>query len=996
MKKLSNFIVEKRKILLILFTVLAIAGGILMNFVDINYDLTSYLPEDSNAKKGMEIMSDEFGESTYINVMFKNLKEGDTEKILKELSEIKNVANVLYDSSSEYHNGINDLFVVNLSVNGFSDEAAAVLDEITDKYNEYDSYTTGPVSDNKYMGVGIAVLAVAFLIIVIILFIMCSSWIEPLIFAVTIGIAVLLNEGTNIILPNVSSMTKSIAALLQMVLSMDYSIMLMDRYRQEKDSGEDKVTAMKNALNKGFLAIAGSSMTTIVGLLCLVFMSFTIGADIGIVLAKGVVFSLLTILFFLPGLTIICDKLIEKTHKKALILKMGKLATFEFKAKYIITAIFAVILVAAFLMKDFLLIEYSVSSQNPDEPVVTEAFTPKNTFVLLYNNKDENKMKDLTDYILSKDKIRSISGYATTIGKKMSATEISTQLGIDPTLVNIIFNNYFGNTKDKKMTMTELVEIIKEDIENNGFVAGMLDEETKAMVLQITGIANKKFLRTPFSAKELSEYLNIDKELLSNIYFLHNLTYNDFDISAVDLMTFIYYLQALEANLNNLPLGFDAYVIKPIIDLAKGLIEFFNQTDEGNAFYRTLTSEQQEALNNAAVKINKGEHVSASEFMNEFGIYREYTEQLISLFYVSTQTEEHRISTAELVSYISGLFNRYYELLAEYDISREQIYAIDNLISSILSNTELKSKTIAEYIANIIGRNIEPVIDIFYSYSAAINEEQKLNIEEFIDYILINFMSNPLIAEYFDESMEQQLIAVKKQIASGKESMIGKNYSRLIIDTDYGIESEDAFGFIEDINKYMEKDYEQSYFAGTSAVSYDTSKNFTSELNFITILIIISVFIVVALTFRSALIPIVLVALIQCAVYLTMSVSYLQGVGTYYLALIIVQSILMGATIDYAILFTEYYRKLRLTENIRNSIKNAYKGSINTILTSSSILVLVTFVISQVASDVTTAKVCLTISKGSLFSVLLVVFVLPALLAVFDKFISGKNRFIEQ
>ena len=153
---------------------------------------------------------------------------------------------------------------------------------------------------------------------------MCESYVEPFLFLTSILMAVVLNKGTNIIFSNVSHITDSIAAILQMALSMDYSIMLMNRYDQEKKTEKDKVKAMKNALYKAFQAISSSSVTTIVGLLALIFMTFKIGKDLGFVLAKGVLFSLICIFFVLPDLILIFDKWISKTKKRSPNIKVNK------------------------------------------------------------------------------------------------------------------------------------------------------------------------------------------------------------------------------------------------------------------------------------------------------------------------------------------------------------------------------------------------------------------------------------------------------------------------------------------------------------------------------------------------------------------------------------------------------------------------------------------------------------------------------------------------
>jgi predicted RND superfamily exporter protein len=168
------------------------------------------------------------------------------------------------------------------------------------------------------------------------------------------------------------------------------------------------------------------------------------------------------------------------------------------------------------------------------------------------------------------------------------------------------------------------------------------------------------------------------------------------------------------------------------------------------------------------------------------------------------------------------------------------------------------------------------------------------------------------------------------------------------------------------------------------------SKTFVDEFNYISIITMIAIFIVVALTFKSLIIPIILVGVIQCAVYLTMGILALSGGTVYFIALLIVQSILMGSTIDYAILYTSYYIEERTTKNRKEAIISAYNQSIHTILTSGSILVIVTFIVGMFATAIT-AKICITLCKGTLCSIILILIFLPAILGAFDKFVV-KNK----
>ena len=225
--------------------------------------------------------------------------------------------------------------------------------------------------------------------------------------------------------------------------------------------------------------------------------------------------------------------------------------------------------------------------------------------------------------------------------------------------------------------------------------------------------------------------------------------------------------------------------------------------------------------------------------------------------------------------------------------------------------------------------------------------------------------------------------------------LVGDKYSRVVINTNFDPESDETFNFIQFIENTVREDDEEIYLIGDSPMAYEMSKTFKDEFNYISILTMIAIFIVVAITFKSLLTPIILVAVIQSAVYMTMGILSVSGGSVYYLALLIVQSILMGSTIDYAILYTSYYLEFRKKFDIRNAMVDAYNESIHTIFTSASILVIITFIVGKFATAIT-AKICITLCKGTLCAEVLILLFLPALLSIFDRIISGKKRYLKK
>ena len=323
MKKVVDFLTKKRLLIFIITIILAIGSGIAMLFVNINKDMTKYLPEDSQMKQGMDIMENEFVTTTTnetFKIMFEDLESNDKQTIFEELSNYEGVENVLYDENSADYNKENyTLYVIETKYQSIS-KTQELLDSIVKDYkHDYKLYSYYNNSEDNLLDF---LIPIAVVIVIIILFIMSTSLIEVLLILANIGIAIVLNMGTNIIFSSISDMTFSIAAVLQLVLSIDYSIILVNRYKQERINTDSPIEAMKKALYNAFKSITSSSLTTFVGLLALIFMSFTIGKDMGLVLAKGVLFSLICIFTLLPTLIIWSDKLLKITDKKYLLAKI--------------------------------------------------------------------------------------------------------------------------------------------------------------------------------------------------------------------------------------------------------------------------------------------------------------------------------------------------------------------------------------------------------------------------------------------------------------------------------------------------------------------------------------------------------------------------------------------------------------------------------------------------------------------------------------------------
>lgn len=322
MNALAKFLVEKRFILFAISVALAILFSFCISSVTLNKDDTKYLDPDSGMSQGLKIMEQEFPVvelKDSFQIMFEGLTQSEKIEMAEKLAEFDGVESVTFDPDSREHNSKTyTMYIVNTEHVKSYDKVKVIMNSMIDTYK--DQYYVETFYGGSNVGVLDVLLPLAAVIGLLMLFMMTKSYIEPLFILISIAIAILINMGSNIMFESVSEMTFSIAAVLQLVLSIDYSIMLIHRFEQEYERQEikDANIAMQNAIVGSFSSIVSSSVTTIVGLLVLLLMSFTIGRDIGLVLSKGVFLSLICVFTVMPSIIIWGHQLLFKTNKQYL------------------------------------------------------------------------------------------------------------------------------------------------------------------------------------------------------------------------------------------------------------------------------------------------------------------------------------------------------------------------------------------------------------------------------------------------------------------------------------------------------------------------------------------------------------------------------------------------------------------------------------------------------------------------------------------------------
>ena len=398
--KLGDFIVNFRYLFLGLFVVLAVICTININNVKVNYDITRYLPDDTETKVGIDLMK-EFGELNQMQVLLTDISYDDAQEKADKIKNIDNVENVSFNNTKDYYKNNNALIVVELGnvSDNTKDKVLSKIDNIVDD-SEYYIYVEN--SDDAVGGMNTILIIVVIIIVAVLLF-TSKSYFNVILAFIVFGISILLNMGSNFLLGEISYITKSIAIVLQLGLSLDYLIIFLNHYMKEVKDDDNLILAVKKTVTKSVKEIFASSLTTIAGLIALVFMQLKIGGDIGIVMSKGIVCSMLTVILLLPCLLIIFNKPIMKLEHKSFVPNTKKLSQIILKSRKVLLSLFIIIvLLSIYLMGKYSYVYnvYSVKSITKSDTQIAldkieSNFGKHNRLVILVENKDKDYNKEL-------------------------------------------------------------------------------------------------------------------------------------------------------------------------------------------------------------------------------------------------------------------------------------------------------------------------------------------------------------------------------------------------------------------------------------------------------------------------------------------------------------------------------------------------------------------------------------------------------------------------
>ena len=678
MQKFYTGITNERKPIVVIFAIAFVVCLVCSSLVAVNYDMADYLPDDTKSTVSLEIMGEEFeGGIPNARVMITDITIPKALEYKEKLKNIKGVTAVTWlddatditvplssldtDTVEAYYIDNTALFTVTIedaSLISGVEEIRNIMGEngaITGTAVSTADATTKTVTEILY----ITVIAVAFVLLVLLL--TTNSWVEPIIVLLGLGVAIILNNGSNLIFGEISFVTNAAGSVLQLAVSLDYSVFLLHRFHECREHNPDPKSAMVEALSKSTSSILSSGLTTVIGFIALVLMQFKIGPDLGLALAKGVAISLITVFVFMPSLILCTYKWIDKTSHKPILPTFKRLGKVVSKIAIPMVCIFAVLIVPSYL--------------------------GSNANSYLYGASE-------------------IFAEGTQYGKDTAAIE-----------------EVFGQS--------------------------------------------------------------------------------------------------------------DTYVLM----------------------------------------VPKGDTATETALSEELHTLPEIT---------------------SIISYV-------------------------DMAGAEIPNAYLDADTLAQ--------------------------------------------------------------------------LEGKNYSRMVITADVPYEGENTFALVENIRNIADKYYpDNNYLAGSGVSTYDLKETITADMVLVNLLAIGAVFVVLLITLKSISLPFILVLSIETAIWLNLSVPYFLDKPIYYLAYLIISSVQLGATVDYAILMTDRYRENRQTLEKKPAVIQTLSDTFVSIMTSGSVLTVVGFLLGWISSNQLLAQLGVFVGRGAVFSLIIVLFVLPGLLYVFDRFVMREKK----
>lgn len=505
MKRIAKFISYHPRTITFIAVLLLIPAAIGYINTFVNYDILSYLPGELDSVKGENELDETFNSASMSFLVIEDMPSKDIAALKEKIAKVDNVSSVIWvDDIADISipqeaipQVVKDIF--------YSKDGKCTMMLIQYKYKAVTDQTMKAIEDVRALlnkqcflsGMGVIMkdtrdladsqapifIAIAIAIALVVMTFCMESWVEPWVLLAALCMAVVYNMGTNFIFGQISYITQCIAAILQLGVTMDYSVFLIDRFEEEKPKYADKRDAMASAIQGAFISLSGSSLTTIFGFLALCFMDLSLGKDIGLVMAKGVVFGVVTVAVVLPALVLQCDKAIHKYQHRSFIPKFDKLNNFVLNHKKIWVAVFVVLFIPSYIMQSNVNVYYSMDRMLPDNIGCIEALNKMKEefnmatshFIIVDDSLDASDLVKMENEIKETAGVTNMVAYNSFVGSGIPDSMIPDELksiaksgGRQMILVN---TSYVAATDECNEQLTKINNIVKK-YDKNGYVTG--------------------------------------------------------------------------------------------------------------------------------------------------------------------------------------------------------------------------------------------------------------------------------------------------------------------------------------------------------------------------------------------------------------------------------------------------------------------------------------------------------------------------------------------
>ena len=503
MNKVSKAIAQSRMLILVIAFLLLIPSVLGYLKTDVNYDILGYLPDELDTRIAQSILKDDFDCGSLGMLIVENMENKDVSKLKEEVKKVEGVNDVIWiddaidlsvpkeilpeDIRDIFYSENSTLMIIKFAGTDASTETEKALSDVRKIAGKqaFLSGVAGVIKDTKDLAnkeTPIYVL-IAVILSIIILSITMESYVIPIVFLSSIGIAIIYNMGSNVIFENISYVTKALSAVLQLGVTMDYSIFLLHRYDEERESRENKVEAMANAIEATIESVVGSALTTVAGFLALCVMDLALGKDIGLVMAKGVVIGVICTITILPALVLTFDKVIHKYKHKNILPTFQKSSSFIIKHHKVIVLISLLILIPAAIGKEKASVYYNLDESLPDNlPSIVANDKLKNEFnmvstniILVRDDLDRYKVKEMVKELNNVDGVTMAAALESVLGSRIPENFLPNELleqvkkgGYEGIIVN---SKYKSATNEVAVQLDEINEIVKK-YDPEGLVGG--------------------------------------------------------------------------------------------------------------------------------------------------------------------------------------------------------------------------------------------------------------------------------------------------------------------------------------------------------------------------------------------------------------------------------------------------------------------------------------------------------------------------------------------